>query len=289
MTIKPINNLKLFSIASLNGVSQIMLQENSVTGVFFLVGIAISSLNMALAALLATIVGTATAYLFKYNFEEIQKGLYGFSAALVGVAIVLFFKLTVATWLLVIVGAAIATIIQHFFIKRNITAFTLPFVLVTWLFYYAASFLHPTLLASQFPLIPSENDIYFFYIKGYGQVIFQANIWSGVLFLLGVFFHSRIAAIYGLAGAAIAGLAVLPLASSDAVANGLLSYNAVLCAIVFAGVKFKNCLWAFISVVLSLVIILLLQNLNILALTFPFVAASFLTLKIKNRNQASPL
>lgn len=264
-----------------------MLQKSSVTGVFFLVGIAIGSLNMALATLLASIVGTATAYLFKFNFEDTQKGLYGFSAALVGAAVTLFFEPSIIAWVLVVVGAAIAAIIQYFFIKQNIPVFTLPFVLATWLFYYSASYLYPTLLVAQSPLIPSQNDVYFFFIKGYGQVIFQANIGSGILFLFGVLFNSRIAGIYGLAGALVAGFIAFPFVSNNAIANGLLSYNAVLCAIVFADKDFKNLIWAFISVVLSLAIMLAMQNLNILVLTFPFIAASFLTLSIKNRYTTS--
>ncbi|HPB58408.1 MAG TPA: urea transporter, partial [Bacteroidales bacterium] len=76
----------------LKGLGQIMLQENSITGLLFLIGIFYGSPLMGLAALLAVICGTSTAYLLKYDKKEIHQGLYGFSAALVGVATLLFLK-----------------------------------------------------------------------------------------------------------------------------------------------------------------------------------------------------
>lgn len=75
----------------LKGIGQIMLQENSLTGLLFLIGIFYGSIIMGLA-LLAAICGTVTAYLLKYDKTEITQGLYGFSAALVGVAAMLFLK-----------------------------------------------------------------------------------------------------------------------------------------------------------------------------------------------------
>jgi len=104
----------------LKGLGQIMLQENSITGLLFLVGIFYGSLTMGFAALLATVCGTATAYLLKYDKTEINKGLYGFSAALVGVAVMLFLKPTLWAWAIVVVGSALAAMLQHFFIKRKI-------------------------------------------------------------------------------------------------------------------------------------------------------------------------
>ncbi len=119
--------------AILQGLGQIMLQEDSVTGLLFLIGIFYGSITMGLAALLAAICGTATAYLLKYDKSEITQCLYGFSAALVGVAAMLFLKPLFWTWVVIVIGSALAAILQHFFIKRKIPAFTFPFVLATWI------------------------------------------------------------------------------------------------------------------------------------------------------------
>ena len=135
-------NLKLLgsdiSIISiiLKGLGQIMLQENALCGFLFLAGIFYGSLTMGIAALLAVVCGTATAILLKYDKSEINRGLYGFSAALVGVGVIVFFKPLFICWILIVIGAIAATLLQHFFIKRNITAFTFPFVLVIWIMLY---------------------------------------------------------------------------------------------------------------------------------------------------------
>jgi len=73
----------------LKGLGQIMLQENSSTGLLFLIGIFLGSIEGGIGAIVSTTVGTITAILLKYDKEEINAGLYGFSAALVGVALTL--------------------------------------------------------------------------------------------------------------------------------------------------------------------------------------------------------
>jgi len=51
----------------LRGVGQIMLQENAITGLLFLMGIFYGSVFMGLAALLATTCGSITAKLLRYD------------------------------------------------------------------------------------------------------------------------------------------------------------------------------------------------------------------------------
>jgi urea transporter len=84
----------------LRGLGQIMLQENALTGLLFLLGIFYGSVFMGLGALVATACGTMTAYLFHFDKAETEKGLYGFSAALVGVALTLFLKSILFCWIL---------------------------------------------------------------------------------------------------------------------------------------------------------------------------------------------
>ena len=83
----------------LKGIGQIMLQENSITGLIFLIGIFLNSPLMALGLLIGTIVGTLTAQVLKYDQGNINSGLYGFNAALVGIAMLVFFHSTVLVWI----------------------------------------------------------------------------------------------------------------------------------------------------------------------------------------------
>lgn len=193
--------LASFSALILKGLAQIMLQENRFTGLLFLLGIFYGSFLMGCASILATVCGTATAIILKYDKAEINKGLYGFSAALVGVGIMLFLKPTVLAWILVIFGSSLATVLQHFFIRRNIPAFTLPFVLITWaVIYFYASFFPDLMLI---PDLAGNNTVDKFALgfNGFGQVIFQDNLVSGILFFIAVLISSPLAAGYGFVAA----------------------------------------------------------------------------------------
>ncbi|MBS0619721.1 MAG: urea transporter [Spirochaetes bacterium] len=271
--------MKTIPLVALKGLSQIMLQESPATGFLFLLGIFYGSWFMGVAAIIAVSIGTLTAFFLSYSRDEIHRGLYGFSAALVGVALALFFKPAGVIWLAIIVGSILATLLQHFFIERKIPVFTLPFVVVTWVLVFALKSAfpeHATILTTNASPV---FDRFTFAFAGFGQVIFQDSLVAGVLFFIGVFYRSPVAALYGLAAAVVAG--VLALAFSvplDALGNGLFSYNAVLCAIVFAGDKVSDGLWVLLSIVLAAAIGLLFFLADFTALTFPFVAATWATL-----------
>ena len=172
---------------------------------------------------------------------------------------------------------------QHFFITKKIAVFTLPFVLVTWGLLFLFQNVYPlapsALLDAAIPISPDFT----FAVRGFGQVIFQGSLFAGVLFCIGVYINSPISALYGVAGAVLAAiLSSWFSAPATAITMGLFSYNAVLCAIVFAGDKTKDGLWVFLSVVLSVFISLIMHQYLLTQLTFPFVAASCIGLLLKN-------
>lgn len=279
-----IKKITSLSTIVLKGIGQIMLQESAITGLLFLIGIFYGSISMGLGAFLAALVGTLTARLLKYDESEISKGLYGFSPALVGVAVMLFMKPVAFSWGILILGAALAAVIQNFFIKRKIPVFTLAFVLVTWGIlaltnnYFSDIMLEPT------STISSITDSFTYAFKGYGQVIFQASLLAGILFFVGVFISSPISALYGFVGAIISGILALKLSVSiDAINAGLFSYNAVLCAIVFAGNQIKDGIWALLAILISLGTSFLMSKYNITALTFPFVFAACICVFLKSK------
>lgn len=265
-----------FIITLLKGVGQIMLQESAYTGLLFLVGIFYGSLNMGFAALLAVFIGTMTAKILGFNKTETAQGIYGFSPALVGVALLFYFESNLIVWLAVTVGSVLAAIVQHWFSVKKIPVFTFPFILVTWGLIY--------LLRNSLGIPASEalnsnavmTQDFAFALRGFGQVIFQGSAFAGAAFFIGVFVSSPIRALYGLAAALIAGiLASTYNAPADSIMSGLFSYNAVLCAIVFAGNKAIDGVWTFIAVVLSLVVSFAMNAFNFVPLTFPFVVGTW--------------
>ncbi len=264
------------------GIGQIMLQENAITGLLFLTGIFYGSVVGGIAALLSAITGTLVAYLLKYDESEIEQGLYGFSATLVGVAMVFYMSPGWVIWIAVILGAALATIIQHLFIQKKLPGFTFPFVIITWVLLYL--FHHVIIEPGSVAVaaeVPEKNG-FATSIHGFGEVIFQDSTISGLLFLLGVYINRPIAALYGIAGAVIS--AYVAIHCSEPVPDiqmGLFSFNAILCAITFAGEDRADGIYVLIAVLLSVFIDIGMLMMNWTVLTFPFVAASWITLLVK--------
>lgn len=268
----------------LKGVGQIMLQENAWTGLLFLAGIFCGSIQMGIGALLATLCGTITAKVLKYKEEEVESGLYGFSAALVGVALPFYFQSVAVIWIAIVIGAALATMLQHFFIVKKIPVFTFPFVFVTWILLYIFHQVYPVAPSDVLTMENHLNQDFAYALRGFGQVIFQGSTLAGLLFFIAVFISSPISALYAMAAGVFAAIIsnCFSLSSQESIAVGLGSYNAVLCAIVFAGTKVMDGFWVLVSVVLALLIGWVMASYNFTLLTFPFVAGTCLTLVLKN-------
>jgi urea transporter len=93
-----------------------------------------------------------------------------------------------------------------------------------------------------------------------------------------------IAALWGLAGAFLATLlAVLMIDQFDAVQQGWFTFNAVLVAITFSGDQKMDGVYVLIGVLLAVLIEHFMMGQGLIFLTFPFIAASWLTLLIKNK------
>lgn len=266
-----------------------MLQENRWTGLLFIIGLFIGSWQYAAAAILAAAAGTAAAKLLKYNQQEIDAGLYGFSPALVGVVLVFLFDDILIIWFLVIAGGILAATIQHFFITKKIPAYTFPFILVAWAFIFLIrqyTEIPPSELL-QIKFEPTQLDVFLAPTNGFGEVIFQASVLSGVIFFIAVFINSPVAALYGLAASLLgAVLSVVNGQPLEQINLGLFGFNAVLTAIVFAGTKKIDGLWVLSGVIITIVIHNLLIDHHILdvvggVLTFPFVAGTWITLLIQ--------
>lgn len=269
---------------TLKGIGQIMLQDNAITGFIFLIGIFYGSVWMGFSVMLASLVGTIAATLLKYDKANIDKGIYGFSAALVGAAVILFLKPMVISCLLIVAGAVIATWLQQFFFLQKIPVFTLPFVVVTWAILFISHYFFPSLLSSSTSHTIATNNYFIVAFKGFAQVIFQDSFFSGILFFIAVFISSPTSTLYGLAGSLVSTILALYFHTPvEHVAIGIFGYNAVLSAIVFAGNKFSDCIWATISVLFSLLISMIMFHYEVIQLTFPFVVAAGITLMIKNK------
>lgn len=265
------------------GIGQIMLQDNAVTGMLFFLGIFVGSPVMALAALVGAFVGTMTAKLLKYDEAEINMGLYGFNATLVGVGLIANFEATIVIWVAIVVMSAISTIAMNFCLRKKVPIFTFPFIVLVWISLYIFHSLVPVPPhVEEAELIESTFTLTGFGF-GFDQVIFQASLISGAIFFLAVFISSPISALYGLFGSILGiTLAILFKERLGDVKMGMFSFNSVLCAITFSGNKKTDGIYVVIAVLLSGITEDIMLRNGWAVLTFPFVFATWLTLIVRD-------
>lgn len=267
----------------LRGVSQIFLQDSALTGFLLIFGIFYDLMEMGIAAIAAVFIATLTAKLLKYDKGNLKKGYYGFSATLLGVSLTFYFEPNIIIWSAIIIGSILATILQNWFINKKIIALTFPFVLLAWIFVFIFHNVYPipgsALLYAKEAPIHDYTDM----IKGFGEVAFQSSTFSSTLFFIAIFIKSPLAALYGIAASVLGVILSAQFTDSlEDVEIGLYSFNAVLCAIYFSGDKPKDGIWVFISVSIAVMINVVMVEYDLLAFTFPFVAACNITQQLKN-------
>lgn len=265
------------------GIGQVMLQNNMISGILFLIGIAYNDIYLALAAFIGCILGTLAAYLLKYEKEDIENGLYGFNGTLVGIAAWTFFEISIVSAIALIVGAMFSSVVSRW-LQKIIPPYTAPFVLVTWLLFLILPLIFNLALPEASDIEETGLNILSSSANGFGQVMFQENHITGILFLLGILVNSRIGAIYSvyaaLLGIGTAFLLAVPVSSINA---GLMGYNAILCAIALAGDKHLRLLWISLSVIVSVLMNIGMAEIGIITLTAPFVITTWIFLYIRKK------
>lgn len=273
----------------LKGLGQIMFQGNRWTGLALLAGLFIGHWPFGLAALVAASAGTALAAALELDRKALAAGLYGFSAALVGVVLVFFFQATWGIWALVLAGGSAAGLLQHAFIRWKVPGYTFPFIVVSWALIFLLRHCTELPPATHAAVAPMDQAMgpWLCGSNGFGQVIFQGKAIVGILFLIGVLAGSRIAAAYGLL-ASFAGAWIAQAAGQtpDAIGLGLFGYNTLLSAMAFSGPKARDAIWALIAVGITAALHLAWVAHGTFddfggVLTFPFVGGCWLTQGIR--------
>lgn len=181
------------------GIGQVMFQNNALSGLLMLIGIFLNSWQMGISAVSGNIISTLTAHFSGYGRDDIKNGLYGFNGTLVGIATGIFIELSLASLLLMAVASCISTwIVRLFSFQRSLPGFTAPFILSVWILLEFCTWIVPDMLLVSDTVTDTTQGIDYFQALGFGigQVMFQGNIWTGLLFLVGVLVNSRAAAFY---------------------------------------------------------------------------------------------
>jgi len=120
-------------------VAQVFLIDNVVTGIIFVVALAVSSWAAAVASLLGSALALGTAVLLGASADPTESGLFGFSAVLTAIALgTVFYSPGWRVAAFAALGVIFTVIVQGALDAAldpiGIPTFTMPFVLATWLF-----------------------------------------------------------------------------------------------------------------------------------------------------------
>lgn len=125
------------------GVAEVMFADSVIVGIMFLVGIAIVSLRGALMAFGGTIIGVAFPIMLGANLGLIEMGLYSFNPVLTMMAVGwVFLKPDGKSAALAVLAGFLTVVCQaglaNFLAPIGLPTLTFPFVLVMWMFLFAA-------------------------------------------------------------------------------------------------------------------------------------------------------
>lgn len=290
----------------LKGAGQVMFQGNTMTGLFFLLGILWGAIaegrpSVMIGALVGLITSTLTGYLLNQPANDGKEGLWGFNGILVGCAFPTFLGNTPQMWFALILCAALTTWARTGF--NNVMApwktnsFTFPFVFCTWIFLLASRMLQgmpPESLSA--PELTQHWDahvelslgtILIYWLKGISQV-FLINSWvTGILFLIGLYLSNKWAALWASIGSMVSLLTVLYFhGAGNDIVNGLYGFSPVLTAIAlgctFYRPNLRTAIWALLGVLVTVFIQagmdILMLPFGIPTLTAPFCIATWLFL-----------
>jgi urea transporter len=282
----------------LRGIGQVFFQENAVSGLLFVVGIALSSPLMAIGALIGSAIGSGVAWVMKWDRGELEGGIFGFNATLVGIASFFFFQPGLVMFGLMIAGCVVATLLTRFMrVGLPFPTYTTPFIVTTWLLFYLGNSMGAVANPGGAPLVPNIATGY--YVEsathGIGQVMFQSSLWTGLFFLAGLAISDRkhallvfVGSIVGLlvskyhftfGGDAVDPERLVERSGYDLIQLGLYGYNATLAPVALYLAK-RSWIPAVLGMFLTVPLTDLVPLFGLPALTAPFVLATWLVLAV---------
>ncbi len=281
----PLKNGKIsyFRLA-LRSISQLSFQANELTGLFFLAAVLIASPISCAYLTVAALLATVGRMLLGERGPILTTGLPGLNPCLIALSLPAFFQTgwsNVSMWFVLISCIAIAVVLVWLCVKvLPFPTLALPFLIIFWVLYALIpelDFLRPIALSAD-----SKKNFHpvAAVMFSLGQAIFSPNIWSGMLFLIGLLLSNWRHALIAFLGAVISNIVSYYYRNADpmSVNLGLYGFNGVLAAVsvfVFCGGKFRLSLF---GAVISTMLIPVIAKFGVQTLSSPFVFTTWLIL-----------
>ena len=294
-----------FTETLLRGVGNVVLQDNALTGLLVIVGIAVNSWTAAVDFLIGAAIATLVAMWFKADKHAIEHGMFAFSGGYVGLLVGVFAApelhvLSAELLLFVVMGGILAVPLTAglnlAFAKLNLSATALPILILLWAL--LAGILYTDLPANSVApqILPTSPDkaapyswetFVFGTLNGLGQIFAQVNPLTGALMLVGILINSRIGGLMVMvAGLLSVGLGWLLGYDEATIRHGVISFNPILTAMALGGFFLYFNGWTVIYALLGgllsiwafLAFAALLNPLGLPALTIGFVVVTWIML-----------
>lgn len=204
----PLQSLLNASRILLRGISQVFLQGDPRLGLACLLAIAVGAPPLLAGALLGGALGPLLARLLHCADSDIEAGLYGYNAVLIGMLLAFRFAWSPGLVSLVALGCLASVALQRLFLhglrrRRWLPPYTLGFVLNGWWLVPLGAWLGlaPAAHGGCFSCAWSGTAELAALTLGIGEIIFLGEPLAGLLVWLGLLLVSRPSAAWALCGA----------------------------------------------------------------------------------------
>ncbi len=262
----------------LNGISQIFLQRHLGCGLLILFAIGLQDQALLAGALLGLLSGTLSAWCLGYCRDDIEAGLYGYNAALLGILVTLMLGLVPLAYVLIILTGGLSSPLQQLLLRRmrerhSLPGFTLAFVLLGWLAMAGCGVLGGVVEARMPEHLLNGWAALSAILRGIGQVLFLADPLAGLCLFAALLLADRRAATWTLCGSAVGIYVALLSGTPEPTAlAGLAGYNPALAALALSQVN-RSALAPALGIGLAIIFGLFFDYLSLPPLTMPFILA----------------
>ena len=216
----------------LRGFSQCAFQCNEITGVAFIVAVAVVHWRMAIYYVISVVLGTLVGRLLGGARALLGLGLFGFNSGLMGLALGNFFVGGTALWIAVPILACIVGAVTVAAAKwLPIPFLAAPFIATFWVLWPLRSSVGLTAI-NLGAFGDSKVEFFLGTFRALGSTLFVVSTVAGVLFLVGILVANWRHAVVAVLGAVVAVLLAAHVgAAGDMINSGFIGFNAVLAAV----------------------------------------------------------
>lgn len=294
----------------LRGISQVVLVNNSISGILILVGLLVQNPWWALCGCMATVVSTLTALILSQDRSAIAAGLHGYNATLVGILMAVFSeKGDYFWWLLLPISAMsmtcplLSSALGSVFSKWDLPVFTLPFNMALSMYLSATGHYNPFFPSILFTPVTSVPNVTWSDLSGLqllkslpvgvAQIYGCDSLWTGLIFLCAVLLSSPLMCLHATIGSLVGITAALSLSAPfKDIYFGLWGFNSSLACIAIGGM-FMALTWqthllalacALFTAYLGISMSHLMAVFGLPSATWPFCLAALLFLLLTTKN-----